>query len=56
MEDIKNYKCWCLEGSPERFESKEGRGFVKCSKECCTLFIPEEKYLGLMDAYEKKAQ
>ena len=54
MVSIENYKCFCKEGALERFESKEGRGFVKCSKECCTLFVPEEKYLDLMDAYEKK--
>ena len=54
MVSIENYKCFCKEGALERFESREGRGFVKCSKECCTLFVPEEKYLDLMDAYEKK--
>ena len=27
---------------------------MKCSKESCTLFVPEEKYLNLMDAYESK--
>ena len=27
---------------------------VKCSKESCTLFVPEEKYLNLMDSYEIK--
>ena len=54
MVSIENYKCFCKEGALEGFESKEGRGFVKCSKECCTLFVPEEKYLNLMDAYDKK--
>ena len=54
MVSIENYKCFCKNGALERFESKEGRGYVKCSKESCTLFVPEEKYLDLMDAYENK--
>lgn len=54
MVSIENYKCFCKKSSLERFQSKEGRGFVKCSKESCTLFVPEEKYLELMDAYETK--
>lgn len=48
MVSIENYKCFCVDGA------KQGRGFVKCSKESCTLFVPEEKYLELMDAYETK--
>ena len=54
MVSIENYKCFCKEGTLEQFKSKEGRGFVKCSKECCTLFVPEEKYLDLIEAYDKK--
>ena len=54
MVSIENYKCFCKDGALERFESKKGRGFVKCSKELCTLFVPEEKYLDLMHAYENK--
>ena len=51
---IENYKCFCKDGALERFDSKKGRGFVKCSKQLCTLFVPEEKYLDLMHAYENK--
>ena len=54
MVSIENYKCFCKDGALERFESKKGRGYVKCSKESCTLFVPEEKYLDLVDAYENK--
>ena len=54
MVSIENYKCFCKDGALERFESKKGRGFVKCSKELCSLFVPEEKYLDLMHAYENK--
>ena len=37
-----------------RFESKDGRGFLKCKNEMCTLFTPEEKYNSLMECYELK--
>lgn len=54
MVSIEKYRCFCVDGALERFQSKEGRGFVKCSRESCTLFAPEEKYLELMDVYEKR--
>ncbi len=38
-----------------RFTSKnDGRGFLKCSRETCTLFVEDEQYRTLMDAYDNR--
>ena len=52
MVSVEKYKCFCVDGKLERFTSKSGRGFVKCKKETCTMFVPEEKYLDLFHVYE----
>ena len=51
---ITNLKCFFKEGALGRFESKEGRRYAKCSKECFTLLVPGKKYFDLMHAYENK--
>ena len=53
MVSLDKYPCFCGSGL-ERFESRDGRGFLKCASQKCTLFIPEERYPELMDAYEMK--
>ena len=52
MVSVEKYKCFCVDGKRERFTSKSGRGFVKCKKETCTMFVPEEKCLDLFHVYE----
>ena len=53
MVSVEKYPCFCGAGL-RRFESKDGRGFLKCKDEMCTLFTPEEKYINLMECYELK--
>ena len=54
MVDISHMPCFCSDAGLERFTSKSGRGFVKCSTSNCTLFCPEEKYNELYQVYEEK--
>jgi hypothetical protein len=54
MVSLDKYPCFCGSGL-QRIESKDGsRGFLKCKTETCTLFIPEEKYTELFEAYEMR--
>ena len=53
MVPVEKYPCFCGAGL-KRFESKDGRGFLKCKDEMCTLFTPEEKYNNLMECYKLK--
>ena len=53
MVSVKKYPCFCG-ACLKRFKSKVGRGFLKCQAETCTLFVPEEKYIDLMEGYETK--
>jgi hypothetical protein len=54
MAAISANPCFCSEHGLKRFTSKKGRGFVKCGKGTCTLFLPEEDYKELLAAYETK--
>ena len=54
MVSVEKHNCFCKGWSSRAIRVQEGRGYLKCSKESCTLFVPEEKYLDLMDAYENK--
>ena len=51
MVSVEKYPCFFNAGL-KRFKSKDGRHFLKCKNESCTLFVPEEKYTELMEAYE----
>ena len=53
MISVEKYPYFCGAGL-RCFESKDGRGFLKCKDEMCTLFTPEEKYNSLMECYELK--
>ena len=53
MVSVEKYPCFCNAGL-KRFKSKDGRHFLKCKNESCTLFVPEEKYTELMEAYEMR--
>ena len=53
MVSVEKYPCFCNAGL-RRFKSKDGRHFLKCKNESCTLFVPEEKYTELMEAYEMR--
>ena len=54
MASLNKYPCFCNSAGLERFESKTGRGFLKCKAGSCPLLIPEEKYPQLMDAFEMR--
>ena len=54
MVSLEHYKCFCETPGLTRVKSRDGRGFLKCKQETCTLFIPEEKYPSLMVCYETK--
>ena len=43
MVSVEKYPCFCGAGL-RRFESKDGRGFLKCKDEMCTLFNPGRPY------------
>ena len=51
MVSVEKYSCFCINGKRERITEKSGRGFLKC-KETCTMFVPEEKFIDLLKAYE----
>ena len=53
MVSVERYPCFCYAGL-RHFESKDGRGFLKCRDETCTLFTPEEKYNSLVECYGLK--
>ena len=53
MACLKSYFCFCGVGL-KRFESKDGRGFVRCRTETCTLFTAEEKYTELVEVFQTK--
>ena len=53
MACLKSYFCFCGAGL-KRFESKDGRGFVRCRTETCTLFTAEEKYTELVEVFQTK--
>jgi hypothetical protein len=53
MAALKNHFCFCSSGL-KRFESKDGRGFVRCRTETCTLFVAEEKYTELVEVFQTK--
>ena len=55
MVSVEKYPCFCGAGL-RRFESKDGRGFLKCKDEMCTLFTLEEKYINLMECYTLKVE
>ena len=55
MVSLNKYFCFCSSGL-QRFESKDGRGFLKCRTETCTLFTPEEKYNELVEVFQTKVQ
>ena len=55
MVSLQHYKCFCIDTPGlTRIVSKDGRGFLKCKEQMCTLFVPEEKYLSLMECYDTK--
>ena len=43
MVSVEKYPCFCGAGL-RRFVSKDGRGFLKCKDEMCTLFNPGRPY------------
>ena len=53
MVSVEKYPRFCNAGL-KRFEWKDGRYFLQCKTESCTLFAPEEKYTELMEAYEMR--
>ena len=53
MVSVEKYPCFCGAGL-KSFKCKAGQGFLKCQAETCTLFVPEEKYIDLMEGYETK--
>ena len=54
MVSLEHYKCFCETPGLTRVKPRDGRGFLKCTKETCSLLIPEEKYPSLMVCYETK--
>jgi hypothetical protein len=53
MAALHKHFCFCGSGL-KRFESKDGRGFVKCRTETCSLFTREEFYPELVEMFQTK--
>ena len=53
MAALHKHFCFCGSGL-KRFESKDGRGFVKCRTETCSLFTREEFYPELVEVFQTK--
>ena len=54
MVSISKYPCFCSANVTRFTSKKDGRGFLKCSRETCTLFVQEEQYKTLMEAYDSQ--
>ena len=54
MVSISKYPCFCSANVTRFTSKKDGRGFLNCSREICTLFVQEEQYKTMMEAYDSQ--
>ena len=54
MVSISKYPCFCSANVTTFTSKKDGRGFLKCRRETSTLFVQEEQYKTLMEAYDSQ--
>ena len=54
MVSMSKYPCFCSANVTTFTSRKDGRGFLKCRRETSTLFVQEEQYKTLMEAYDSQ--